>query len=131
MASARMFVACLLRDRGCNDHDPPSFTGTARTRTLQSGRLAGHKVNCGPGGPAEYRASCDSAEEALPYGLVGTGVGAVVSGIGIGLFVGNVNPSVEVLPAIGKRARRAPETFVGIGSVRGSTLPGLTLQASF
>ena len=49
----------------------------------------------------------------------------------LGVFVSNNKPSVEVLPVIGKRARRAPETFVGLGSVRGSTLPGLTLQASF
>jgi len=88
-------------------------------------------VNCAPGGPEAGSAQCDSGEEALPYWLAVTGVGAVVSGIGIGLFVSNNKPSVEVLPGIGKRARRAPETFVGLGSVRGSTLPGLSLQASF
>jgi hypothetical protein len=88
-------------------------------------------VNCGPGAPLEGRASCNDAEEALPYWLVVTGAGGVVTGIGIALFVSNVNPSVELMPAIGKRARRAPEAFVGLGPVRGSTLPGLTLQASF
>jgi hypothetical protein len=88
-------------------------------------------VNCGPGGPQEGRASCNSAEKGLPYWLVATGAGAVVTGIGIALFVSNVKPSVELLPVIGRRARRAPETFVGLGSVPGSTLPGLTLQASF
>jgi hypothetical protein len=88
-------------------------------------------VNCGPGGPQEGRASCNSAEKGLPYWLVATGAGAVVTGIGIALFVSNANPSVELMPVIGKRARRAPETFVGLGSVPGSTLPGLTLQTSF
>jgi hypothetical protein len=88
-------------------------------------------VNCAPGGPQGRRAACNSAEEALPYWLVVTGAGGVVTGIGIALFVSNTKPSVELLPAISKRARRAPETFVGLGSVRGSTLPGLTLQASF
>jgi hypothetical protein len=88
-------------------------------------------VNCGPGGPQEGRASCNSAERGLPYWLVATGAGAAVTGIGIALFASNVKPSVELLPVIGKRARRAPETFVDLGSVGGSTLPGLTLQASF
>jgi hypothetical protein len=88
-------------------------------------------VGCAPGGPNEASAECTSSEEALPYWLGMVGVGAVVSAVGIGVFVRNNKPSVEILPAPGNRARRAPGTFVGLGPVRGSTLPGVSLQASF
>jgi len=88
-------------------------------------------VSCGPGGPNDGSAQCDSAEDALPYWMATVGIGAVVTGVGIGVFVSNNKPSVEVLPALGNRARRAPGTFVGLGSVRGAALPGLSLQASF
>jgi hypothetical protein len=88
-------------------------------------------VGCGPDGPWEGDDECDSRKDAVPYLLVATGVGAVVGGIGIGVFVNNSKPSVEVLPVVGKQARRAPETFVGLGSLRGMMLPGLELQTSF
>jgi hypothetical protein len=88
-------------------------------------------VSCGPGGPDNGTAQCNSAEDALPYWLAAVAVGAVVTGVGIGVFISNNKPSVEILPVIGKRARRAPETFIGLAPVRGSMLPGLSLQTSF
>jgi len=62
--------------------------------------------------------------------LAATGVGAVVSGVGIGLFVANGKPSLEILPASASRARREPGTFVGFAPVFGGG-PGLSLRASF
>jgi hypothetical protein len=88
-------------------------------------------VTCAPGSPDEGSSQCESGENALPYWLAAAGVGAVMSAVGIALFIGNNEPSVEILPALGNRARREPETFIGLGSVRGSTLPGLSLQTSF
>jgi hypothetical protein len=88
-------------------------------------------VNCQPGAPDAGSAQCHSAKEALPFWLIAAGVGMVVSAIGIVVVITNNKPSVEILPAVGTRARRAPETFVSLGPVQGSTLPGLSLQTSF
>jgi hypothetical protein len=88
-------------------------------------------VNCRDGAYYEGSADCRSLLHDLPYWLAAGGVGAVVGAVGIVLFVSNSKPSVEVLPALGSRARRAPGTFVGLGPVEGSTLPGLSLRASF
>ncbi|HEX6271384.1 MAG TPA: hypothetical protein VFZ53_00010 [Polyangiaceae bacterium] len=88
-------------------------------------------VSCGNGAPDAGSAQCNSTEESLPYWLVTAGVGAVVSVVGIGLFVSNRKPSVEVTPVLGNRARREPGTFVGLAPVGRSTLPGFSLQTSF
>jgi hypothetical protein len=88
-------------------------------------------VNCSPGAPNEGTEQCDTSEEALPYWLAATGVGAVVSVIGIAVFIGNKEPSVEILPAVGSRPRREPAAFIGIGSIPASPLPGLALGAAF
>ena len=87
-------------------------------------------VSCGPGGLEHGTAQCNALENTLPYWLVGTAAGAVMAGVGIGLFIANNQPSFEVVPA-GSGARREPGTFVGIGSVDGSQSPGLTLRTSF
>jgi len=88
-------------------------------------------VTCGSGAPDAGSAQCNSTEKSLPYWLVTGGVGAVVTVVGIGLFVSNRKPSVEIEPVLGNRARREPGTFVGLAPVGGSTLPGFSLQASF
>jgi hypothetical protein len=87
-------------------------------------------LNCGSGGPSAGTASCRSAEKAVPYWLAAIGAGALVSGLGIGLYISNSKPSIQALPVIGKQAQ-APETFVGLAPVEGSTLPGLSLRTSF
>jgi hypothetical protein len=88
-------------------------------------------LNCGSGSPYQGSAQCRRDEDTLPYALGAVGIGAIVSAVGIGVLVSNNKPSVEVLPAHGNRARREPATFVGLGPVEGSTLPGLSLRASF
>lgn len=88
-------------------------------------------LNCGSGGPYEGTHQCRSDMEDLPYWGIAAGAGAVVSAIGIGLFVSNNQPSLEVQPVLGNRVRREPGTFVGLAPVEGSTLPGLSLRASF
>jgi hypothetical protein len=88
-------------------------------------------VSCGPGAPDEGTAQCNSGEDALPYWLAAAGVGAVLSGVGIALFVSNNEPSVDVQPVHGNRARRDPALFVGFGPVGGSAPSGLSLRGSF
>lgn len=91
----------------------------------------GMSVNCTPGGPYEDTAQCRNKDEAVPVLLATAAVGGVVAGIGIIVFINNSKPSVEISPAPGNRARGEPGTFVGLGPVEGSTLPGLSLQAAF
>jgi hypothetical protein len=79
----------------------------------------------------EGNAQCQSQDEAVPYVLGGYGAGLVLTAVGIVLVVANNKPSVEVLPAHESRARREPGTFVSLGPVEGSTLPGLSLRGSF
>ena len=77
----------------------------------------------------EGSVQCDDL--AVPYWLAATGAGALVGAIGIGLIVSNNKPQVDILPAMGSRARREPGTFIGLGPVQGATGPGLSLRASF
>jgi hypothetical protein len=86
-------------------------------------------VNCEQN-PFQWSTNC-LTEGKAPYWLVVGGVGLTMGAVGIVLFVNNDKPSVEVLPALGTRTRREPGTFVGFRPVEGSTLPGLTLRASF
>jgi hypothetical protein len=85
-------------------------------------------VSCS-GKPSETKSFC-SGEGFLPM-LLAMAPGAVVGGVGIGLFVGNNKPSLEILPVNGNGARREHGTFAGVGSVEGATLPGPSLQVSF
>ena len=88
-------------------------------------------LNCGQNGPYEGTAQCRRDEQALPYLVAAMGVGAVVSVVGILIFIGNNKPSLEIVQPLDNRARRAPGTFIGLGPVEGSTLPGLSLKTSF
>jgi hypothetical protein len=88
-------------------------------------------VNCGQGGPYEGTAQCRSDEKAVPYLAAAMGIGGVVSVVGILIFIGNSKPSVEIVQPLGDHARREPGTFVGLGPVEGSTLPGFSLRTSF
>jgi hypothetical protein len=88
-------------------------------------------VNCQPGAPQEGTSQCNTGKDQLPFWLTAAGVGMVVSAIGIVVVITNNKPTVEIQPAVVSRARRAPETIIGLGPVRGSTLPGLSLQTSF
>ena len=88
-------------------------------------------LDCGNNSPYEGTAQCRRAENDVPYFLAAGGVGAVAAAVGIGVFISNNKPSVDVEPALGNRARREPGTSVGLGPVEGSTLPGLSLRTSF
>jgi hypothetical protein len=90
----------------------------------------GMSVNCTPGGPYADTAQCRNKDEAVPVLLATAGVGAVVAGIGIIVFINNNKPSVEISPAAGNGARGEPGTFVSLGTVEGS-LPGLSLRTAF
>lgn len=93
--------------------------------------LYGYVLNCGNNGLYEGTAQCRREEDAVPYWLGAAGIGAVAAAVGIGVFVSNNKPSVDIEPALGDRAKREPGTFVGLGPVEGSSLPGLSLRASF
>jgi hypothetical protein len=88
-------------------------------------------ANCGEHGVYEGTPQCRQDMENLPGWLAAAGIGAVVGGVGILVYASNNKPSVDVLPALGSQARREPGTFVGLGPVEGSTLPGLSLRTSF
>lgn len=90
-----------------------------------------YALDCGGGSPYQGTAECRDAKRQAPYWLAAGGAGALISVLGIGLIVSNNKPSLEFQPLTGNRARRTPGTFVGLGSVEGSTLPGLTLRTSF
>ena len=88
-------------------------------------------VECSSGGGSYDGSQCDSNQDVLPYWLAATGIGAAVSALGIGLVLSNDKPSIDIQPAFGEHARRASGTFVGLGAVDRTTLPGLTLRTSF
>ncbi len=87
-------------------------------------------LNCGNGGPYEGTPQCRNDIDELPYWAAAGGVGLAVSAVGIGVFISNNKPSVEIFRR-DSHARREPGTFVGLGPVEGSALPGLSLRASF
>ena len=72
---------------------------------------------------------CHSDNGFFPW-LAATGVAAGVSGVGIGLFVANNKPSLDIVSKSESRARREPGTFVGFAPIGGGA-PGLSLRASF